>query len=172
MKINMIRIHDDAILPAYAHPGDSGMDLYSIKDIDISPGDTVKIRTGLRIAVPRGYEAQVRSKSGLALTHKISVADAPSTIDSGYRGEFFVMLRNGGTETYPVKKHQKIAQLVICPVLRAEIVEVEDLDNTQRGENGFGSTGLSYHGDTRTLNVPSGTNSGDWITDIVRRGFL
>ena len=144
MEVRVVRIHDDALLPHYAHPGDAGMDLYSIEDVSIAPGETRLVRTGLKIAVPEQYEAQVRPKSGLALQHAVTVANTPGTVDSGYRGEICVILMNHGRETYHVHKHAKIAQLVICPVVRAKIIEVEQLDETSRGEGGFGSTGLTY----------------------------
>ncbi len=144
MIVQIAKIHEDAILPHYAHPGDSGLDLYSIEDIAIPAGVTALIRTGLKIAVPENYEAQVRPKSGLALKHAISVCNTPGTIDSSYRGEVCVILINHGRETFQVRKHTKIAQLVICPVVQAEIVEVAQLDETSRGEGGFGSTGIEY----------------------------
>ncbi len=144
MIVHVAKVHEDAILPHYAHPGDSGMDVYSIEDLTILPGERVLIRTGLTMAVPENYEAQVRPKSGLALNHAMTLLNAPGTIDSGYRGEVCVILINHGRNTFHVQKHTKIAQLVICPVVRAEIVEVEQLDGTIRGQGGFGSTGLSY----------------------------
>lgn len=146
MEVRVVKLHKDAVLPHYAHPGDSGMDLYSIEDVIIPPGDTRLVRTGLKIAVPDQYEAQVRPKSGLALQHAVTLTNTPGTIDSGYRGEICVILINHGREAYHVQKHVKIAQLVICPVVRAKIVEVEQLDETSRGGGGFGSTGLTYPG--------------------------
>ncbi|GAK59441.1 deoxyuridine 5'-triphosphate nucleotidohydrolase [Candidatus Vecturithrix granuli] len=144
MEVRVIKIHEDAILPHYSYPGDSGMDLYSIEDVIIPPGDTQLVRTGLKIAVPDRYEAQVRPKSGLALQHAVTVTNTPGTVDSGYRGEICVILINHGREAYHVQKHAKIAQLVICPVVRAKIIEVEQLDETSRGNSGFGSTGLTH----------------------------
>lgn len=144
MIVHIAKIHEDAILPHYAHPGDSGMDLYSIEEMTIPSGETALVRTGLKIAVPENYEAQVRPKSGLALKHSISVPNTPGTIDSGYRGELCVILINHGREVFHVRKHTKIAQLVICPVVRAEIVEIDQLDETPRGKGGFGSTGIEY----------------------------
>ena len=144
MILHIAKVHDDAVLPHYVHPGDAGMDLYSIENVEIDPGSTALVRTGLKIAVPEGYEAQVRPKSGLALKHAISLANTPGTIDSGYRGEVQVILINHGREPFQVRKQTKIAQMVICPVVRAELVEVGQLDDTSRGEGGFGSTGLQY----------------------------
>ncbi len=144
MRIHIAKIHADAILPHYVHQGDSGMDLYSIEDIAIAPGETVLVHTGLKIAVPEKYEAQVRPKSGLALKHSVTVLNTPGTVDSGYRGELCVILINHGREVFHIQKHTKIAQLVICPVVHAEVVEITDLDETARGEGGFGSTGLKF----------------------------
>lgn len=145
MIVRIAKIHADAVLPHYVHPGDAGMDLYSIDDLIIPPGETALIRTGLKIAVPDGFEAQVRPKSGLALKYALSLANTPGTIDSGYRGEVGVILINHGRLPYHVAKQSKIAQMVICPVIRAEIQEVAELDDTARGEGGFGSTGLHHH---------------------------
>lgn len=133
------------MLPHYAHPGDSGMDLYSIEDVVIEAGASGFVHTGLKIAVPPGYEAQVRPKSGLALKHGITVLNTPGTVDSGYRGEICVILINHGPAAFATKKHTKIAQMVICPVAQVEILEVEQLDDTARGAGGFGSTGLERH---------------------------
>jgi len=145
MRIEISKIHDDAVIPHYVHPGDSGMDLYSVEDTTIEPGTTAFVPTGLKIAVPEGYEAQVRPKSGLALKHSITVLNTPGTVDSSYRGEICVILINHGREPFQVHKHTKIAQMVICPVVQAEIAEVENLNDTVRGEGGFGSTGLARH---------------------------
>ena len=144
MFISVAKTHKDAILPHYVHPGDSGMDLYSIEELEIAPGATALVRTGLKIAVPENYEAQVRPKSGLALKYAVTLPNTPGTIDSGYRGELRVILINHGRKAFHVHKHSKIAQLVICPVIRAEVIEVEQLEDTERGEGGFGSTGLHY----------------------------
>ena len=146
MVVRFAKVHKDAILPHYIHPGDSGMDLYSIEDMTIPSGATALVRTGLKIAVPENYEAQVRPKSGLALKYAVTLPNTPGTIDSGYRGELCVILINHGREAFQVQKHTKIAQLVICPVVHANIIEVEQLDDTRRGEGGFGSTGLRYSG--------------------------
>ncbi len=145
MRVEITRIHDAAVLPHYAHPGDSGMDMYSIEDVVIEAGGSGFVHTGLKIAVPEGYEAQVRPKSGLALKHSITVLNTPGTVDSGYRGELCVILINHGHKAFEIKKHTKIAQMVICPVVQAEIIEVESLDETVRGDGGFGSTGLKRH---------------------------
>ena len=146
MKIHIAKIHENAILPHYVHQGDSGMDLYSIEDLIIASGETKLVQTGLKIAVPENYEVQIRPKSGLALKHSVTVLNTPGTVDSGYRGEVCVILINHGRDPFHIQKHTKIAQLVICPVVQAEVVEVASLDETARGEGGFGSTGIKPHG--------------------------
>jgi dUTP pyrophosphatase len=142
MFLQVAKIHEDAVQPHYVHPGDSGMDVYSVEDVTIWPGDTTLVHTGVKIAVPAGYEAQVRPKSGLALRHSVTLLNTPGTVDSGYRGELCVILINHGRKPYQVRKHTKIAQLVICPVVQAEVIEVAELDETTRGAGGFGSTGF------------------------------
>ncbi len=131
-------------LPAYSTPGSSGMDLRAAIENtqEISPGETVAIPTGLTIAVPAGHEAQIRPRSGLALRHGLSVLNTPGTIDSDYRGEVKVILANLGREPFQVKRGDRIAQLVICPVIHASWEEVEQLPETSRGAGGFGHTGL------------------------------
>ena len=129
-------------MPNYAHVGDAGMDIYSAIDYMLKAGERKLVPTGIKMALPKGYEAQVRPKSGLAVKHGISVVNTPGTIDSGFRGEVCVILINHGEEDFEIKKDSKIAQMVIKQVEQAEIVEVESLDETARGEGGFGSTGL------------------------------
>jgi dUTP pyrophosphatase len=143
MKVIFKKINPDAILPSYAHPGDAGMDLHAICDKEIPPREVALIGTGLSIQLPENTEAQVRPKSGLALKNAITVLNTPGTVDEGYRGEIGVILINHGKETYHVSKGQKIAQLVIKPTLHVEIVEQNELSDTQRGAGGFGSTGLN-----------------------------
>lgn len=135
------KLNSDAILPQYAHPGDAGMDLFSSQHVEIKPGDHILVKTGISIELPPSTEAQVRPRSGLALKHGISVLNTPGTVDEGYRGEVGVILINHGKEMFVVEKGAKIAQMVIKAVLRAEVQEVTDLSDTQRGEGGFGSTG-------------------------------
>ena len=129
-------------MPAYAHEGDAGMDVYSAVDCIIKSGERKLIPTGIKMAIPLGYEVQVRPKSGLALKHGLSIVNTPGTIDAGYRGEVGVILINHSDEDYEVKKDMKVAQLVVNKIEEAKVIEVEDLDNTTRGEGGFGSTGL------------------------------
>ena len=131
-----------AELPSYAHKGDAGMDLRSAVDVEIAPGARALVKTGLAMALPEGYEAQVRPRSGLALKRGITVLNTPGTIDEGYRGEVGVILFNSGSEPFKVSVGDKIAQMVVAPVTRAEIAEVAELDGTERGAGGFGSTGV------------------------------
>lgn len=140
MKIKIKRVHPKAKVPKYMYPGDSGMDLYSIHSVHLFPGIPALVSTGLQIEIPVGFEGQIRPKSGLAML-QITVANTPGTIDSGYRGEVKVELLNFGLEVYTIPAEEKIAQLVICPVMYAEIEEVDELSFSPRGEGGFGSTG-------------------------------
>lgn len=142
MVLQFKRIHPDAVLPAYAHPSDAGMDIRSIEDISLAPGERALVHTGLVVLLPPMYEAQVRPRSGLALKFGITVLNTPGTIDSGYRGEVGVILVNLGQEEFKVKKGDKIAQMVIAPVTQPQVVETEFIDRTDRGEGGFGSTGV------------------------------
>ena len=128
-------------LPAYATEGAAGMDVVSAEDVVIAPGGRHAVMTGLAIAIPHGFEVQVRPRSGLALKHGITVANAPGTIDSDYRGELKVILANLGAADFEIRRGDRIAQLVLAPVVRAGWVEVDALDETARGEGGFGSTG-------------------------------
>jgi dUTP pyrophosphatase len=128
-------------LPAYATPGAAGMDVVAAEDVAIPPGGRHAVATGLSMAIPQGYEVQVRPRSGLALKHGITCLNTPGTIDSDYRGEVKVILANLGAEPFEVRRGERIAQLVPAPVQRAALREVEDLDETARGRGGFGSTG-------------------------------
>ncbi len=145
LKIDIQKIHPSAIIPEYATPGDSGADLYAIERTVIEPGDVAGVRTGIKLRVPEGYEAQVRPKSGLALKHKLTVMNTPGTIDSGFRGEILVIIINHGRTAYTIDAGTKIAQLVLCAVERAEFQEVDDISaqETARGAGGFGSTGTT-----------------------------
>ena len=142
MTVKVLRTDPEAQLPAYAHPGDAGMDVRSLEDVPLAPGARALVRTGLVLELPPDAEAQVRPRSGLALKHGVTVLNAPGTIDAGYRGEVGVILINLGTEPFVVEKGMKIAQLVVAPVTQAEIVEVSAVDATDRGAGGFGSTGV------------------------------
>ncbi|MEO6717128.1 MAG: dUTP diphosphatase [Novosphingobium sp.] len=128
-------------LPAYATEGAAGMDVLAAEDVLLVPGERHAVATGLSLAIPQGFEIQVRPRSGLALKHGISLPNAPGTIDSDYRGELKVILINLGADDFAICRGDRIAQLVLAPVTRASWLEVEDLDETVRGEGGFGSTG-------------------------------
>ncbi|WP_106064482.1 dUTP diphosphatase [Clostridium liquoris] len=141
-KLFIKKLNEDAIIPKYAHEGDAGMDLYSIEEKTIEPGETTLIHTGISIQLPEETEAQIRPRSGLALKHSITVLNTPGTIDEGYRGEICIILINHGNNTFKVEKHMRIAQMVIKPVLKVKILEVTTLLDSERGENGLGSTGL------------------------------
>ena len=142
MKLLVRKSDPSAQLPTYAHPGDAGMDVRSLETVTLAPGARALVRTGLVFQLPPDAEAQVRPRSGLALRHGVTVLNAPGTIDAGYRGEVGVVLVNLGQEPFTVEKGMKIAQVVVAPVARAEIVEVEETDATERGTGGFGSTGV------------------------------
>jgi dUTP pyrophosphatase len=130
-------------LPAYQTAGASGMDLHAAvaEDQVIEPGVTALIPTGIKIAIPAGYEAQVRPRSGLALRHGVTLLNTPGTIDSDYRGPVAVIVFNAGKEPFRVRRGDRIAQMVIVPVCRAELVEVAAVDDTERSAGGFGHTG-------------------------------
>ena len=128
-------------LPSYATPGAAGMDVVAAEDIDLQPGQRHAVATGFRLAIPEGYEIQVRPRSGLAFKHGISVPNTPGTIDSDYRGELKILLINHGGEPFAVRRGERIAQLVPAAVTRAAFEEVADLCETERGHGGFGSTG-------------------------------
>jgi dUTP pyrophosphatase len=131
----------DLPFPAYATEGAAGLDVVAAEDLTLDPGKRQAVATGFAIAIPAGYEVQVRPRSGLALKHGITCLNTPGTIDSDYRGEVKVILANLGQEPFEVKRGERIAQLVPAPVLRADFHEVEELDDTERGHGGFGSTG-------------------------------
>ena len=143
VEIEIQRIHPDAKMPAYAHHGDAGVDLYSVIDHTLQPGARVLVPTGLKMAIPEGYEGQVRPKSGLALKHGITVLNTPGTVDAPYRGEVGVILINLDPKaSYEVKKGEKVAQMVFNKVEYAAFTEAAELAATTRGAGGFGSTGL------------------------------
>ncbi|MBU0628208.1 MAG: dUTP diphosphatase [Nanoarchaeota archaeon] len=141
INIKIKKLKETAIIPKYAHEGDAGVDLYSTEDYILNPGERVLVSTGIAISIPEGYEAQVRPKSGLALKHGISIVNTPGTIDCKYRGEIGIITINLGKEDYKIEKGHKIAQMVFNKIEEADFEEVKELDNTKRGEGGFGSTG-------------------------------
>jgi dUTP pyrophosphatase len=128
-------------LPAYATAGAAGMDVVAAEDLILAPGGRHAVATGFAIAIPEGFEVQVRPRSGLALKHGITCLNTPGTIDSDYRGEVKVILANLGNDAFPIARGERIAQLVAAPVQRAVFAEVAALDETVRGAGGFGSTG-------------------------------
>ena len=142
-KILIKRLSKEVSLPKYETSGSSGMDLAAniSTSIDINPGKTAIIPTGLALSIPKGFEIQIIPRSGLAAKQQITVLNTPGTIDADYRGEIKVILINLGKVSFKVLKGLRIAQMVVCPVVQAQIKEVNDLSKTERGEGGFGSTG-------------------------------
>lgn len=128
-------------LPAYATAGAAGMDVVAAEDVVIAPGARHPVATGLALAIPEGFEIQVRPRSGLAFKHGITVPNTPGTIDSDYRGELKVLLINHGVEPFAIQRGDRVAQLVLAPVVQAAWEEIEELDETARSAGGFGSTG-------------------------------
>jgi dUTP pyrophosphatase len=146
IRIRISRVNpavNDIPLPQYATHGASGMDIHAAVETErvVQPGETVLIPSGFRLEIPYGYEAQVRPRSGLALKHGIGILNSPGTIDSDYRGELGVIITNFGKNPYTIKRGDRIAQLVIAPVTPAEWDEVDAVNETKRGEGGFGHTG-------------------------------
>lgn len=144
VRIKRIGDQEDIALPAYETEGSSGMDLRAaVKDeVTLRPGEIRLIPTGLAVSIPPGWEAQIRPRSGLALKHGIGMANAPGTIDSDYRGEIGLVVINWGHEAFTIRRGDRIAQMVITSVARAEVEEVDDLDETRRGDGGFGHSGV------------------------------
>jgi len=142
LEIAVQKLGGDAKIPAYAHEGDAGADLFSTIDRVLQPGERALIPTGLKMAIPHGYEGQVRPKSGLALKHGLTVLNTPGTVDAPYRGEVGVILINlDPKNAYEVKKGEKVAQMVFNKVEYAAFTEAAELAGTTRGEGGYGSTG-------------------------------
>jgi len=128
-------------LPAYATHGAAGVDVVAAEDVTLAPGARHAVATGLAVAIPPGFEIQVRPRSGLALKHGITVPNTPGTIDSDYRGELKVILINHGAEAFEIRRGDRVAQLVLAPVTQLSWLKVDELDDTARGSGGFGSTG-------------------------------
>jgi len=141
LKLKIHKVDKDLPTPKYSHAGDAGMDIYAVEQGVLTPGEYRLFSTGIKVAIPEGHEIQIRPRSGLALKHGISIVNAPGTIDFGYRGMIGVVLINLGKETFEVKRGDRIAQMVLKRVEQAEVIEVEELDDTTRGEGGYGSTG-------------------------------
>ncbi|MDX3910060.1 MAG: dUTP diphosphatase [Sphingobium sp.] len=127
--------------PSYATTGAAGMDVVAAEELDLAPGARHAVATGFAMAIPHGYEVQVRPRSGLALKHGVTVPNTPGTIDSDYRGELKIIMINHGDTPFPIRRGDRIAQLVAAPVQQARFAEVEELGDTVRGSGGFGSTG-------------------------------
>ena len=143
LKIQIKKLSSTISVPKYETLASSGMDVaaHIKKDIIINPGEKALVTTGFAIAIPRGYEIQIRPRSGLAAKKSITVLNTPGTIDADYRGEIKVILINLSDQLFVIEKGLRIAQMVICPVVQAQLQEVHELNNTNRGEGGFGSTG-------------------------------
>lgn len=137
-----VTLSDGAVVPVYQTPGAAGVDLCCVEAFTLAPLQRQTVRTGLRMAIPEGFEGQIRPRSGLAARHGISMVNSPGTIDSDYRGEIGVLLINLGTEAVEFKQGDRVAQMVFCPVTRVRLETVNELDSTARGEGGFGSTGV------------------------------
>lgn len=143
IKVKRIEAETDARLPCYMSEHASGMDLHAHlpKEVILNPGERSLVPTGIAVAIPEGYEGQIRPRSGLAMREGIGILNSPGTIDADYRGEIKIVLINLGVEPFVVRNGTRIAQLVIAPVIRAEVEEVLELPKTQRNEGGFGHTG-------------------------------
>lgn len=143
MKIEITKIKSEAIIPQYQTAGAAGADVYACLDepVTLQPMERRLIPTGLAVAIPRGYEAQIRARSGLSIKHGITMVNGVGTIDADYRGEFGVLVINLGQEAFTIEHGMRIAQMVIARHERAEWIEVDKLDETERGEGGYGSTG-------------------------------
>ena len=142
IDLPLLRLDPDLPVPGYAHPGDAGADLVAAEDVKLPPGGRAVVSTGVAVAVPEGYAAFVHPRSGLAARHGVTLVNAPGTIDAGYRGEIRVVLLNTDqTEPFVVRRGDRIAQLVVQPVVRANFQPVAVLPPSPRGDGGFGSTG-------------------------------
>jgi dUTP pyrophosphatase len=142
IKLPLTRLDPSIELPSYAREGDAGLDLRAAHDATLEPGSRGLVGTGLAVAIPPGYAGLVLPRSGLALNQGVTVLNAPGLVDAGYRGELKVLLVNHGDKPVLVRRGDRIAQLVIQPVERAELIEVNELPTSRRGAGGFGSTGV------------------------------
>ena len=142
-EILIKRLSDKVVMPKYETEGSSGLDLaaHINESVEIKPGSTAIIPTGLAVSIPKNFEIQIRPRSGLAAKNQISVLNTPGTIDADYRGELKVILINLGAKSFLVENGARIAQMVLCPIIKANLKEVKTLDDTKRGSCGFGSTG-------------------------------
>lgn len=144
IEVKIVKLNPDAIIPQYAHPTDAGADVCAVEEITIEPGETKIVKTGIAVAIPAGYEIQVRPRSGLSLKSGLRIANAPGTIDADYRGEIGIIMTNTKDIPYVIDKGMKIAQLVIAPTPKIkwrEVATIDELGETSRGAGGYGSTG-------------------------------
>ena len=144
-RINIELTHEDAVFPKYAYPSDSGFDLHATENVIIGPFGRALIPTGLKLSFEEGYEIQVRPKSGLAIKQGLTVLNTPGTVDQGYTGEIQVIVFNTNNTTVTIQKGMKVAQAVLCPVVQGKFIsleKVEQIGEKDRGDNGFGSTGI------------------------------
>jgi dUTP pyrophosphatase len=139
MQLKIKKLHPDAKIPSYAHPGDAGMDLYALERMEIAPGQRVQIRTGIATEFPTGYVGLFWDKSGLS--HKHGLKTLGGVLDAGYRGELMVGMVNLSSETYILEKHHKVCQMLLQPVIFPEVIEADELSDSARGQGGFGSSG-------------------------------
>mgnify|MGYP001401778856 CR=1 FL=1 len=146
LDVHVMRLHKDARLPRYMSEHAAGMDLHAClrESMVIKPGERVLVPTGIAMAIPPGYEGQVRARSGLALRHGLALVNAPGTIDADYRGEIGVLMINLGQDVVEINHADRIAQLVVAPIVQAQLTEVDLLNETQRSGGGFGHTGVSH----------------------------
>lgn len=135
------KLHPDAIVPQYKKPGDAGFDLHIVENVTVAPGETKILPTGLAVAIPQGYEIQIRLRSGAALHTPLILPNAPATVDSGYRGELGIIVRNLSNEPFTLKKGERIAQGILAQVATARFSETDALPPSERGVAGYGSTG-------------------------------
>ena len=141
MKIRIKKLNNNAIIPNYQTEESAGFDLHSIDNYTLLAGERILVKTGLSMALEKGFELQIRPRSGLAFKHGITVLNTPGTIDSDYRGEIMILLFNTSKDDFKISKGERIAQAVLKSVIQATMIEVDELDITQRGKGGFGSTG-------------------------------
>ena len=142
MKIGFKKVHPDAMLPKYAHDGDAGMDVYAVEDVKLRPLEPMLVKTGLVADIPTGYEIQVRPRSGLALKHGITCINTPGTVDADYRGEVGVLLVNLGNTPFVINDGERIAQMVVARHEQVAFESVDVLDETERGDGGYGHSGV------------------------------
>lgn len=143
IEVKIQKISENAKLPKYAHDSDAGADVYASEEVTIEPYATELVKTGIKLSIPKGYEIQLRPRSGLSLKTNLRIANAPATIDADFRGEIGVIINNNGSTPYTINVGDRIAQMVISPVPMIKWVESDSLDKTERGENGYGSTDKS-----------------------------